>query len=316
MASMKTIVDNQKAYLLSCQLPSGTFRLGPKRDHINPYFTNLALVSLVRMEEWEPVLSHVDWYLHHSNQHGYVNDYRLEGNREVDTGTADSEDSYNATLFSLIAEMLKVTGETSWLASRQAELAYLFQGIARLQQKDGLTWAKQTYRVKYLMDNCEVAKGLEDASYLFTLLGSDGNAQEATRRANACKAGIQSMYSRLRKSYAMYDRSYPGWRKWYPDVTSQAFPIVYWLSGPIEASQIYEQIISSFPHFDTFRTGDLYPWMVMGECARLMGDARRVETMLTTATQLYIEGPRLPYWLIHEAGRFVELVLSTSYSPR
>ncbi|MGG1661254.1 hypothetical protein [Brevibacillus sp. NRS-1366] len=97
----KALEDHQKAFLLSCWLPSGTFRLAPKRDQINPYFTNLALVTLVRLKTWEPVQSHLDWYLQHLNQQGYINDYRLEGEVEVDTGSADSEDSYHSTCFNL-----------------------------------------------------------------------------------------------------------------------------------------------------------------------------------------------------------------------
>ncbi|MED4582202.1 hypothetical protein P9578_05320 [Brevibacillus choshinensis] len=307
--AMDEMVKNQQTYLLSCWLPSGTFRLAPKNDQINPYFTNLALISLVRLMEWEPVRSHIDWYLHHVNEDGYVNDYRLDATTEVDTGKADSEDSYHATLFSLLAEMIRANGETDWIEPRKDELVVLLQAVARLQQKDGLTWAKRSYRVKYLMDNCEVARGFEDAAYVFSMLGDDSSAEEASNRATRCRAGIHSMYSGLRKSYAIYDRSFPGWRKWYPDVTSQAFPILYQMTRSDEDVILYEKITQAFPHFNTFQTGDLYPWMAMGECARLMGDWRRVDSMLATANELYIFGPRSPYWLIHESGRYVELSL-------
>lgn len=307
--AMETMVEHQKAYLLSCWLPSGTFRLAPGSDQINPYFTNLALISLVRLKEWEPVRSHIEWYLDHVNDNGYVNDYRLNKTTETDTGKADSEDSYHATLFSLLAEWIRSAEETDWIERRKEELAVLLSAVARLQQKDGLTWAKRSYRVKYLMDNCEVAKGFEDAAYVFSLLGDGDAAAEANNRAAACRSGIYSMYSSLREAYAIYDRTYPKWRKWYPDVTSQAFPILYRLARPGEDTVLYEKMTRAFPHFDSFQTGDLYPWMAMGECARLMGDGRRVETMLATANELYIFGPRSPYWLIHEAGRYLELSL-------
>ncbi|KZE51481.1 hypothetical protein AV540_00465 [Brevibacillus parabrevis] len=303
------LLAHQRDYLLSCQLPSGAFRLGPERDQINPYFTNLALLSLVRLQEWEAVRRYLDWYLQHLNKNGYINDFRLDSGQEIDTAAADSEDSYHATYFSLVMEWVESCGDDSWLYANQEQLAYLFRGIARLQQKDGLTWAKHSFRVKYLMDNCEVAKGLDDASYLFALQGKEPLAREASVRAVACKRGIASMYSRLRRSFAMYDRSHPGWRKWYPDVTSQAFPIVYGLCEPDIGAMLYQRMTKAFPRFDTFDTGDMYPWMVMGVCARMLGDEQRVRTMLDTATTLYIHGPRLPYWLIHEAGRFIELLL-------
>ncbi|QRG65357.1 hypothetical protein JNE38_17165 [Brevibacillus choshinensis] len=307
--AMNEMVENQRAYLLSCWLPSGTFRLAPKNNQINPYFTNLALIALVRLKEWEAVRSHIEWYLHHVNADGYVNDYRLDGTLEVDTGKADSEDSYHTTLFSLLAEFVREGGETDWIVPHKDELVVLMQAVGKLQQKDGLTWAKRSYRVKYLMDNCEVARGFEDAAYLFAMLGDDASAEEARKRAAACRAGIHSMYSGMRKSYAVYDSRYPGWRKWYPDVTSQAFPILYQMTRPDEDAMLYEKITQAFPHFDTFQTGDLYPWMSMGECARLMGDWRRVDSMLNTANELYIFGPRSQYWLIHESGRYVELSL-------
>lgn len=306
---MEEMVQQQKQYLLSCQLPSGAFRMGPKRDQINPYFTNLALLSLIRLNETEAVLRHLDWYLRNLNTSGYINDFRLNQGIEIDTSTNDSEDSYHTTYFSLLAEWIRVTGQLDWLYTNESKLVSLLQAVARLQQKDGLTWAKHTYRVKYLMDNCEVAKGLADASYLFALIGNSDAAEEAASRARACSSGVSGMYSSLRKSYAMYDHKHPGWRKWYPDVTSQAFPIVYHLTDPTTASMLYERITSAFPHFDTFQTGDLYPWMTMGVCAQIMGDTNRVNTMLVTATDLYIHGPRYPYWLIQDAGRYIELLL-------
>jgi len=306
---MDNVIVQQRRFLVECQLPSGTFRLGPDRDQINPYFTNLALIALVRLGELQMVQQHVQWYLHRRTASGYVHDFRLMNGREVDTGTADSEDSYHATLFTLLAESVRVTEETDWIASCLDDLIDVFDALIRLQQKDGLTWAKHSYRVKYLMDNCEVWRGLEDASFLFQRLGAGEKSVEAKRRAAACQSGIAAMYCTLRGTYAMYDRTFPGWRKWYPDVTSQAFPIVYELAPADTRIRLYNGITGAFPHFHTFQTGDVYPWMIMGECARIMNDQPRVERMLQTAADLYLYGPRRPYWLIHEAGRFIQLCL-------
>lgn len=308
---MQAAVRLQKQYILDCQLPSGTFLLGPDRKQVNPYFTNLALIPLIRLGECKNVQSHADWYLRNRNEDGYVNDFLVRGERLEDTGTADSEDSYHATWFSLVAELMRYEGDREWLRDREQECLELLEGIARLQQKDGLTWAKSSYRVKYLMDNCEVAKGLEDAAFLFSLLENHAACREAKLRAEACRQGILRMYSPLRKSFAVFNRSFPNWRKWYPDATSQAFPIMYGIAPPEIAHSLYQRITSSFPQFERFQTDDPYPWMAMGVCALRMGDYARVTRMLDTAQALYIEGPRRPYWLIHEAGRFMELALET-----
>lgn len=308
---MNPLIDNQKAYLLRCQLPSGTFRLAPKSERINPYFTNLAIIALVRLGEIAPVKQHVAWYLKHLNESGYVNDFRLLGEQEVDSGSADSEDSYHATLFSLLAETVRRTEAFDWVAAFHPHLVQMTNALLALQQKDGLTWAKRSYRVKYLMDNCEVWRGLEDVSFLFSLLGDVKMATLTKERAAQCQLGLRAMYSSKLQRYAVSDGTYGDWRKWYPDATSQAFPIVYQLctdNNPA-ARHIYQQITTHFPNFDHFQTGDLYPWMVMGECARLMKDTERVSNLLHTAESLYIYGPRQPYWLIHEAGWFIQLSL-------
>lgn len=306
---MDSMLEKQKNYLLRCQLPSGTFRLAPQSNLINPYFTNLALVSLVRLGEYAAVIRHIDWYLAHLSGRGYVNDHRLDGEIETDTGKADSEDSYHATLFSLLAEIVRSSNQTEWVEAKRDKLFTILQALLQLQQRDGLTWAKMSYRVKYLMDNCEVLKGLEDAAYLFDQVGNREAADLAKERADRCRAGLAAMYDRSRKCFAVYDQVFPKWNKWYPDATSQAFPLLYRLlpaNDPI-AVHLYAQITSHFPYFETFQTGDLYPWMAMGECALLMGDTERAERMRQAAEQVYIYGPRQKYWLIHEAAAYIRL---------
>lgn len=308
---MENLLEWQKNYLLRCQLPSGTFRLVPQSNVINPYFTNLALVSLVKMGEYSAVERHIDWYLAHLSQRCYVNDYRLDGEKETDTGKADSEDSYHATLFSLLAEAVRYHEQTEWVESRRDKLLAILQALLQLQQSDGLTWAKMSYRVKYLMDNCEVLKGLEDAAFLFSLIDDRETAALAKERADQCRAGLLAMYNRSKQCFAVYDRVYPVWKKWYPDATSQAFPLLYRLvpADHSLAVYLYRQISNHFPYFDNFQTGDLYPWMAIGECALQMGDSARAERMCRAAEDLYMFGPRQKYWLIHEAAAYIRICL-------
>jgi hypothetical protein len=308
---MDSLLERQKHYLLRCQLPSGTFRLAPESNVINPYFTNLALVSLARLGECAAVERHVDWYLAHLSERGFVNDFRLDGETETDTGKADSEDSYHATLFSLLAKTIQGNKRTDLVAARRDKLLTMLRALLHLQQSDGLTWAKQSHKVKYLMDNCEVLEGLENAAFLFALVGDRETAILAKERADRCRAGLARMYDSSKRCFAVYDRVYPSWTKWYPDATSQAFPLLYRLvpADSAIAVHLFRQITSHFPHFATFQTGDLYPWMVMGECAWLMGDTARAERMCRAAEDLYIFGPRQKYWLIHEAAAYIRLRL-------
>ena len=302
-------ISNQHAYLLQCQLPSGTFRLSPASDLINPYFTNVGLLALVELGDCEPVKKHLNWYLQHLSSEGYVNDYRLIHNTETDSRSADSEDSYHATFFSLILAYIRQSEDTMWLHSIRDSLIRVYYALVDLQRKDGLTWAKRSYKVKYLMDNCEVYQGLVDAAAIFTILGEIDIAKQAQVRAFACMIGIQGLYRPSSQTYAIYDSTYPVWSKWYLDATSQFFPIVYQIITPdsVQAGYLYRKLTTHYPRFDEFETGDSYPWMFMGLAAAQMNDWVRVRRMLDHAWRRYIQGPKKAYWLLHESGRYIQL---------
>ncbi|MGO0061557.1 hypothetical protein ACTID9_16300 [Brevibacillus fluminis] len=302
-------IESQIAYILSCQLPTGTFRLGSLDARINPYFTNLALLSLVESGECDCARQQLDWYLGHLHADSYVNDYVWQDGKEIDTGKADSEDSYPATFFLLALAYVDATGDFAWAYESREKLYRILAGLLALQQKDGLTWAKRSWKVKYLMDNCEVVQGLYAAEKLFGAIGEHRGALQARQAAERCADGIDSMYSEKKAAYAVYDRHFPNWRKWYPDATSQAFPV---LSGMLDAGSdialsLYRRLIEHFPRFEWFETGDQYPWMSMGEWACVMGDATRAAEMTIAAERLYIHGPRHPYWLIQDAAGYIHI---------
>lgn len=303
------MIRDQIDYILSCQLPTGTFRLGSLDARINPYFTNLALLPLVEHGACDRVKRQLDWYLTHLNPDSYVNDYVWRDGQEIDTGKADSEDSYPATFFLLALAYVAATEDLAWALGCGDKLVAILDGLLALQQKDGLTWAKRTWKVNYLMDNCEVVQGLYAAEKLLGLIGEKAGAARAKQGAERCARGIDAMYDEKKAAYAVYDRHLPNWRKWYPDATSQAFPI---LSGMLAADSsaaisMYRRVVEHFPRFDWFETGDAYPWMSMGEWAFLMGDTKRAAQMTEAAQALYIKGPRRPHWLIHDAAGYIRL---------
>jgi hypothetical protein len=61
-----------------------------------------------------------------------------------------------------------------------------------LMDWDGLTYALASHKVKYLMDNCEAYRGLEDFGKLLDSLGS-GEAPHYRARAKSIAAGIERM---------------------------------------------------------------------------------------------------------------------------
>ncbi|MGE5704679.1 MAG: hypothetical protein ACM32O_19285, partial [Clostridia bacterium] len=251
-------VQSQVHFVLSCQLPSGAFLLG-KHDHrIIPYFTHMALLSLLDAGEYEPVRRYLDWYLAHRGADGYVNDYIWRNGSEVDTGKADSEDSYHSTFFTLVLAYQAAVNDFYWARENCSQLQSILTGLIALQQRNGLTWAKRSYKVAYLMDNCETYLGLCAAEALFTQIGDMTTASTARERARWCAEGIMRMYDERKQAFAVYDKRWPNWNKWYPDATSQAFPVLAGLAMAQESKsrQLYERFTYHFPRFDQFDTGD------------------------------------------------------------
>jgi hypothetical protein len=313
----ESLLHLQIDYLLQCQTPTGTFRLSPSSEGINPYFTHLACFALLETGYHGAVQDQLEWYAAHLSEDGYVNDYRWVNGTEQDAGTRDSEDSYHATFFSLLAGYLKILGNQPWVA--RLPLRHILQRLLDLQQEDGLTWAKRDWKVKYLMDNCEVWRGLTDAAYVFRVLDDSVSAALAQERARRCRIGIERLYSTRTKSFAVSDKQRTVNRhKWYPDVTSQAFPVLFGVLSPRDqrARYLYRWIVQNFPSFHLFQTGDSFPWMIMGKFALQMGDLERAKMMLKAAEKEFIRGPRHQCWLIHEAGFFIRIQLALEKQNR
>lgn len=302
-------VQSQLDYILSCQLPSGTFRLGAFDNRINPYFTNLALLPLLEYGEHEAIKQQLDWYLTHQNDDGYANDFIWQDGEEVDTRKADSEDSYPASFFLLSLAYVAASDDIEWAVENKDALVSVLDGLLALQQNDGLTWAKRSWKVKYLMDNCEVYQGLYAAEELFSLIGEESGAARAQEGAERCVQGIVNLYDDRQHAFAVYEQHLPNWNIWYPDATSQAFPILSGFLSPETsiADLLYQRLIEHFPRFERFETGDTYAWMTMGEWAYQMGDIERAARMTKAAEEIYIVGPRQPYWLIHDAASYIRL---------
>ena len=156
---------------------------------VQPYFVNCALRNLLitsdtaklpgggsakqraleasvekAVERW------IDWYMAHRMKgvsgrkgvvcvHWYQRDCSGEttrhpgGNRKLDDHS-DADDSVCATILDLGAVFLNCGGNQAVITRHKNGLREVADTIHELTDSiDGLTWAKENYRVKYLMDN-------------------------------------------------------------------------------------------------------------------------------------------------------------------
>lgn len=301
----------------SSSLPDGAILYTP--DQIMPYYSNLAAIGLTKNPANYPkVKAWMQWYLNHLNYPDKwglsctIYDYKVSGTVETPTQDADSTDSYAATFVSL-AWAYWQTGDPSartYIKTLKYQLDCIGGVMVQTQQSNGLTWAKPDYQVQYLMDNCEVYKGLKDLANFFQYAfndtaGKDWYNSYATNEFNAIQTVL---WDPVHNNY-LTDAAAPptNWTVWYPDSTAQLFPVLYGILAPTDAraGQLYATFNTKWPHWTSLTFPDQFPWVVVSGAAALMSDTTRVNSYIVTIQNRYVNAG-FPYpWYCAESGWFI-----------
>jgi len=302
-------------------LPSGALMYSTER--INPYFANIAATGMVKdPKRYVQVQQWMQWYVGHLNWpdqwglYGTVYDYNIVNGQEVSAGDADSTDSYSATFVSL-AYAYWQTGDPaaqSYLRSIAYQLDIIGGVMIQTQQSDGLTWAKPNYQMKYLMDNCEVYRGLADLSALFAAMGDSQKAQYYASAAANNKTGILSMW--MNGKWAIYKDWYgnnigPNMATWYPDASSQVFPVLYQVlpASDSRSQQAYAYLNQAWPGWPqlSFMQQDAFPWVMVAAGAAQMGDTARVGQYMQNVEAKFVSQGFPWTWYNMENGWFMRM---------
>ena len=274
-------------------------------NQINPYYSNLAAIGLTHdPASYGTVQRWIQWYISHLNSsdkwglNATIYDYDYSNGTETSKNDADSTDSYAATFLSLAWSFYQ-TGDPSaqsYVKTLSSQLDSIGGVLIKTQQSDGLTWAKPDYQIKYLMDNCEAYRGLRDLASLFqSAFGDSAKAAYYNAAADLMLQGINGLW--MNGNWAVYkdnagNLKAPVMGTWYPDATSQLFPV---LMGAIPASdarsaQVYGNLNAAWPGWPTmsYNAQDPFPWILVGDAAALMGDTSRVTTFSQTIETKYV----------------------------
>ena len=265
----------------------------------------------------------MQWYINHLNMpdkwglSGTTYDYDYNNGTETPRDNADSTDSYAATFLSL-AWAFYQTGDPaaqSYIKTIGSQLDTIGGVLKQTQQSDGLTWAKPDYQIKYLMDNCEAYRGLRDLALLFqNAFGDSTKAGTYNALADQMLQGINGMW--MNGSWAVYKTgsgtlAAPNMSTWYPDATSQVFPV---LEGVIDASdarslQVYGNFNTAWPGWPSmsYNSQDPFPWILVGDAAAVMGDNSRVGTFIQSIDSRYVSQGFPWTFYSAEAGWFMRL---------
>lgn len=309
-ASSAEQIQTHVALILSKQRASGAIMHGS--GGINPYFGNsaaLGLLAAARAGIAAPdavggAIRWYDWVLAHLNRGGdakglffTIDDYRLQGDAEVATGSYDSVDSYAATTLSLADALYasgnptaqqRVTGSIGDLERVAALLTHAApQGV---RKASGLTQATSTYNVGYLMDNAEVFAGLHDFARLEGALGRTTQAASAAQWAETTRTAILHMWNDRTGTWNDYDRhtaTLTG--AFYPQGMAQIFPVLHGVVAPGDARAVraWHSVTTAWPGWRASGFGMASPVATFAATAALMGDPAGARAMVDDFTARY-----------------------------
>lgn len=292
LTELMSVTGEELVYLLSLQDDNGMLAQTPHLDHSIPYFSNMAALAMLSDERGhEPVRRYMDWYVLNINRPdrygmvGTMYDWTKIDGAWHKTYDYDSADSYAATFLSLALSYTHAKGDVSWAAANIQPLVDIAEVLMKLQDQDGLIWAKPRYYVKFLMDNAENYRGLRDAETLMAYLGRFDLSIRYGSAAHRVSDGMEKrMWLPEQQVYAwaIYGRwwSRVPQKKWYPDTVGQIYPVVFGVVDPKSdrANHLYAYLNMHYPEWTKGRFDDRFPWTVLSLMAALMNDdARAVE---------------------------------------
>jgi hypothetical protein len=248
-------------WILSAQLPDGAIAHYPDKVRILPYLSSFAAVGLSRATAVTGDRRYVQaawrwlrWYQEHQNADGFVTDYENVDGVLRSTGDMDSTDAY-AGMFLLAAwTVWEQTHDVKALRGLRPGITGAVRAMERTLDTDGLTWAKPSWLVKYLMDQAEVHAGFRAASRLFAALGDRSSARSMASRASDLRAAIDSMWQSSLGSYdwAKHEdgaRAQTDWSRLYPDALQQMWAVAFGVASPAAGEEIVGRFRTAHPYW-------------------------------------------------------------------
>ena len=306
----RSIFETETAYLASMQLPNGALPMTYAKNGeltVNPYFADFAALALLdKAEEYaDIVVGYMDWHFAHLNTaeedfnglDGTIYDYKVtmkdgEIVKEVistpeNADSYDTTDSYAATFLTVVYKYYCKTGDAKYLLNHFQDIIRI-ANVMFLTEQNGLTYAKPNHRVKYLMDNCEVYEGAMAASKIFEAIRQESEIGIVSYFAEEYESLALEVRDNINTKLWNYVGGYylPGitayvkiptkifsWKTYYPQATSQLFPIICGVIDPAtdRAKNLYEKFCENY-HWEAFDYPDVFYWGANVQAAAVMND--------------------------------------------
>lgn len=279
-----------------------TYVAGAPFYKVEPYFAHLAAYCALEAapeRAGELSLRWLNWWMTHRNpttQTALIHFANADGSAlatelpaaspAVTPNDEDATDS-NAALFLLVlGRHLSLFGPDGlvdgWKVHTQE--VYDFMLTPGVRADDGLTWAKPTYPIKYLMDNVEVWAGVDAAVSIFHMMGDAARRDSAKAWRDLLATAIEQRF--WDANTGLWNHSIDGagtvsqsnLDNPYPDALAQVWPAIFGLSN----KGGYAKLASHYPnwHQHGINAGTNSADAQLALAAAMAGDLDRAQAWL------------------------------------
>jgi len=260
-ADVASTVTPDADWIMSAVMTDGAIANYVDKQAVWPYLSNFAAMGLAKATSVTGNGAYLDaawnwlrWYQAHENAQGFVTDYALSNGVMTSTNDMDSTDSYAGTFLLAAREAYRAKKDVARLNTLAAGVTGAVHAIEATQDVDGLTWAKPTWHVKYLMDQSEAYAGLLAAVDVATTMGNSALAQEASADASRMAAGVAKLWNTTTAAYdwaVQSDGSHvpTNWSLLYSDSLQQAWAVAFGLTSSTQGSTLLAKFNSSQPNW-------------------------------------------------------------------
>jgi hypothetical protein len=261
-AASRASLLQDAAWIEKAARSDGAIATNPDQRLVWPYLANFAAMGLARAaaigdrRAADTAWRWLAWYQAHEDAHGYVDDYQRVGIALRSNGTMDSTDAYAGTFLLAVESVFQATGDHARLNSLRRGIEGAVRAIESTQAADGLTWAKPSWHVKYLMDQAETYAGLVAAANLGDALRAPKLEAHALSDARRMHAGVARLWNPRVGAYdwAVHGdgaRASTNWSVLYPDAMQQAWAVAFGVLDGTRAHQLLATLTRMQPQWAT-----------------------------------------------------------------
>jgi hypothetical protein len=327
-SGISTQVASDATWIRQAQLSDGAIAWYVDRQRIDPYLANYAAIGLAQAykvtgtkADLTAATAWLGWYAGHENAAGFVTDYTVSGTGlETSTGDMDSTDAYAGTFLLAVRAAYRAGGGSVHLQPLAAGIRGAVAAIEATQDADGLTWAKPTWHVKYLMDQAEAFAGLQAAADLGNALGDAQLTSRATSDAKAMASGVSTLWDAPTGGYdwARHDggaQATTDWGTLYPDAMEQEWPAAFGLTDAARGATVVAELASHHQEWNQPDATDLVNgaqgpvgyWPLAGWADLRLGDTRDAATAAGDIRTAAVKDDRQWPYTTGSAGQLIVL---------